>query len=198
MASQCCPRLLAVDAAVRHKRKKKLRLVRRCSICFQIRTMPVTNPKLGFIGAGMMSSAMINGIIAAKVRREGRYTYVYLYVLYGAFAALLCSLLYYCENIVKWELLSGLHMYTYNSSAHLRTRRALSPLWNSKPMPRIWCTRQERHALRCAAMLGHRAAAVVLCYCWNVFSSGRAGPLICFEALSSLHTYILHIFSPLR
>lgn len=30
--------------------------------------MPADNPKLGFIGAGMMSSAMINGIIAAKVR----------------------------------------------------------------------------------------------------------------------------------
>lgn len=29
--------------------------------------MPATNPKLGFIGAGMMASAMINGIIAAKV-----------------------------------------------------------------------------------------------------------------------------------
>ena len=38
---------------------------------FQIRTvMTSTNPKLGFIGAGMMSSAMINGIIAAKVRCE--------------------------------------------------------------------------------------------------------------------------------
>lgn len=32
--------------------------------------MPVSDPKLGFIGAGMMSSAMINGIIAAKVRAE--------------------------------------------------------------------------------------------------------------------------------
>lgn len=32
-------------------------------------TMPVTNPKLGFIGAGMMSSAMINGIIVAKVTK---------------------------------------------------------------------------------------------------------------------------------
>eukprot|EP00904_Undaria_pinnatifida_P009007 jgi/Undpi1/5236/HiC_scaffold_2.g00517.m1 len=31
--------------------------------------MPATNPKLGFIGAGMMSSAMINGIIAAKVTK---------------------------------------------------------------------------------------------------------------------------------
>eukprot|EP00903_Cladosiphon_okamuranus_P012498 g11703.t1 len=31
--------------------------------------MAATNPKLGFIGAGMMSSAMINGIIAAKVTK---------------------------------------------------------------------------------------------------------------------------------
>ncbi|CAM9342325.1 unnamed protein product [Ectocarpus sp. 13 AM-2016] len=33
--------------------------------------MPASNPKLGFIGAGMMSSAMINGIIAAKVTEPG-------------------------------------------------------------------------------------------------------------------------------
>lgn len=38
----------------------------------QVKTMPADNPKLGFIGAGMMSSAMINGIIAAKVRCETR------------------------------------------------------------------------------------------------------------------------------
>ncbi|CAM9296014.1 unnamed protein product [Hapterophycus canaliculatus] len=31
--------------------------------------MPASDPKLGFIGAGMMSSAMINGIIAAKVTK---------------------------------------------------------------------------------------------------------------------------------
>ena len=30
--------------------------------------MPAENPKLGFVGAGMMASAMINGIIAAKVQ----------------------------------------------------------------------------------------------------------------------------------
>lgn len=31
------------------------------------RIMPVVDPKLGFIGAGMMASALINGIVAAKV-----------------------------------------------------------------------------------------------------------------------------------
>lgn len=38
-------------------------------IALNIMPSTMTNPKLGFIGAGMMSSAMINGIIAAKVDR---------------------------------------------------------------------------------------------------------------------------------
>lgn len=59
----------------------------RCVLFFSIHAqidsinMPITDPKLGFIGAGMMSSAMINGVIAAKVRRlrllctVGRYAF---------------------------------------------------------------------------------------------------------------------------
>lgn len=37
----------------------------------RLSVMPLSEPKLAFIGAGMMASAMINGIIAAKVCCRG-------------------------------------------------------------------------------------------------------------------------------
>ena len=55
----------------------------------QLSIMPATNPKLGFIGAGMMSSAMINGIIAAKVfiRTVGEYGLLFC-LFYGSSSSL--------------------------------------------------------------------------------------------------------------
>lgn len=62
------PAFVNAPAAYRLPTKHRSSSVTARSEAIQEDTMPAAeNPKVGFIGAGMMASAMINGIIAAKV-----------------------------------------------------------------------------------------------------------------------------------